>query len=424
MRGRLPLPPFLLALSCLIQALPVAAQQTFSQPYEGARSPRNASYDISVRLDPATQTLVGIQVIRWRNISDEFTREVHLHVPPGSRLTRLDATQPNGTVVALPRSAGPLLRTTVPWEIVPVATVELYVEWQAPVSAASLYVMERWHPRMAVLEDAGWNTAALHADFGSYDVQVTVPAEYEVTATGFAASRQENPDGTVTHRYRAEDVRAFTWHARRGDDGARPWLYVPLAQLGVFAAFALLRRRAATAVLLLAVAAAASAQPAEEDLTPLHRAAQANDARAARALVFAGASVDAATGEGITPMHLALRRGNVGVVEVLLKAGADPNGATKNGETVLMTAARAGVIEAVDLLLEFGAALNPRQALQGETPLMWAAAANHVPVAELLLIHGANVHTQAVTGATALMLAERHGHAAMARLLIEFGAER
>ena len=61
--------------SCLIdmaglqRRLYGAGVQTFDQPRAGARSPRNANYDIDVRLDHAARTLHGRETIRWRNIS-------------------------------------------------------------------------------------------------------------------------------------------------------------------------------------------------------------------------------------------------------------------------------------------------------------------------------------------------------------------
>ena len=65
-----------IALSCLISD--VTAQhdqsakgvQTFDQPLEGARSPRNANYEIDVRLDHAARALHGRETLRWRNISN------------------------------------------------------------------------------------------------------------------------------------------------------------------------------------------------------------------------------------------------------------------------------------------------------------------------------------------------------------------
>ena len=39
------------------------ASQRFDRPLPGARSPRNASYDIDVRLEPADRSLVGFALI-------------------------------------------------------------------------------------------------------------------------------------------------------------------------------------------------------------------------------------------------------------------------------------------------------------------------------------------------------------------------
>ena len=38
------------------------------------RSPRNASYSIDVRLDPASRTITATEIITWRNITDEARR--------------------------------------------------------------------------------------------------------------------------------------------------------------------------------------------------------------------------------------------------------------------------------------------------------------------------------------------------------------
>ena len=43
--------------------------QRYDQPIPGARSPRNASYDIDVRLEPGDRSLHGKERIHWRNIS-------------------------------------------------------------------------------------------------------------------------------------------------------------------------------------------------------------------------------------------------------------------------------------------------------------------------------------------------------------------
>ena len=51
----------------------VAAEST-------GRSPRNASYDIDVRLDHAARTLTGHETIQWRNITANSTSELQFHL--------------------------------------------------------------------------------------------------------------------------------------------------------------------------------------------------------------------------------------------------------------------------------------------------------------------------------------------------------
>ena len=46
----------------------------------GALSPRNANYDIDVRLDHAARTLTGTEIIRWRNIGRAPADSLRLHL--------------------------------------------------------------------------------------------------------------------------------------------------------------------------------------------------------------------------------------------------------------------------------------------------------------------------------------------------------
>src|SRR5262245_44085971 len=57
-----------------------AGVQRFDRPQVGARSPRNANYDIDVTLDHAARTLTGRETIRWRNISANPTSELQFHL--------------------------------------------------------------------------------------------------------------------------------------------------------------------------------------------------------------------------------------------------------------------------------------------------------------------------------------------------------
>ena len=73
---------FALVLLCLVS---LDARQTDVQsrvPKDPAylRSPRNANYDIDVRLDRPGRRLVGRETIRWRNISANPTSELQFHL--------------------------------------------------------------------------------------------------------------------------------------------------------------------------------------------------------------------------------------------------------------------------------------------------------------------------------------------------------
>jgi hypothetical protein len=54
--------------------------QRFDRPQAGARSPRNANYDIEVTLDHGARSLNGRETIRWRNISVNSTAELQFHL--------------------------------------------------------------------------------------------------------------------------------------------------------------------------------------------------------------------------------------------------------------------------------------------------------------------------------------------------------
>jgi len=246
--------------------------QTFDQPPAETPSPRNASYDIAVRLDPARKEIKGRETIRWRNISTATTNELQFHLywngwrnddstwlreerlrapepaRPHDAIRRPDETgasdvtsikvTPAGGVATDVTSAirylapddgngadRTVMAVTVPDAVGPGASVLIEIEWtgRIPFAAsrtgwiADYFFFGQWFPKIGVLEDTGWNTHQFHfatefyADFGVYDVQMTAPGGYKVGATGREMRRVDNADGTTTHSYHAEDVVDFAW---------------------------------------------------------------------------------------------------------------------------------------------------------------------------------------------------------------------
>src|SRR5258705_8503218 len=74
------------------------------------------------------------------------------------------------------------------------------------------YELGQWYPRLAVYDDVhGWNTlpylgaGEFYLEFGDFDVSLTVPAGFQVAATGMLA----NPTVIRTAQERARLAKAF-----------------------------------------------------------------------------------------------------------------------------------------------------------------------------------------------------------------------
>jgi len=270
----------LVLLWCLID---VAAQQQgvqqFDQAETGARSPRNANYEIDVALDHAARRLSGRETIRWRNISANAATDLQFHLywnawrdaestwlrerrlagayrPPRpdawasmdvARLrVRGGATARDGDpgvaesdwidLTAQMRFIAPddgnaadrsVMATRLPFAVAPNEEVEIEVEWTAKVPrpfartgyVGDYYFIAHWFPKLGVLEDAGWNTHQFHAatefyaDYGVYDVRITVPQGFVVGASGRQTERTDDDAGQTRYRFRGDDIHDFAWTA-------------------------------------------------------------------------------------------------------------------------------------------------------------------------------------------------------------------
>jgi aminopeptidase N len=234
----------------------------------GARSPRNANYEIDARLDEDARTIRARATIRWRNITDQPTSELQFHLywnawrdtestwlrerrmaglyqpPPDDAWSSMDVTsiqlrEPSGSardVTSDMRFIAPddgndrdrtVMSVPIGRSVGPNEDVEVDLEWTARIPrpfartgwVGDSYFIAQWFPKLGVLESNGWNTHQFHAatefysDFGVYDVRLTVPNRFIVGASGRQSMRTKNADGTTTHRYQAEDIHDFAWTA-------------------------------------------------------------------------------------------------------------------------------------------------------------------------------------------------------------------
>ena len=233
-----------------------------------ARSPRNASYTITARLDPTSRTLTGEALLTWRNTATIPATSLRFHLyynawrntrstwmreaalAGDTELTRrpeadwgwIDVTSLKlvGTSGA-PVDVTSSLRFIAPDDgnlddrtvaevplsvaVAPGETVNVQIAWSSRVprtfartgAIGNYYFLGQWFPKIGVLQDTGWNCHQFHAateffsDFGIYDVRLTVPNGWVVGATGTERGRRDEGDRTTTHHYYAEDVHDFAW---------------------------------------------------------------------------------------------------------------------------------------------------------------------------------------------------------------------
>jgi len=128
-----------------------------------------------------------------------------------------------------------VIRVPLPHPIPPRGSLELAVDFTSKLPRAfartgyegDYILVGQWFPKIGVYEGAGergrkqggWNCHQFHAntefyaDYGAWDVDLTVPSNFVAGATGFLRHSQENPDGTTTYFFHQEDVHDFAWTA-------------------------------------------------------------------------------------------------------------------------------------------------------------------------------------------------------------------
>src|SRR3954471_20136357 len=217
-----------------------------------ATSPRNASYSIDATLDPDRHAITGREVLTWRNTSDRALSEFPFHLywnafrnnrstsakgdgarsapdeakegqePWGFvqvkavRLLEGDADLLPSLRYIQPDDGNPDDRTvaqfTTPRPVAPGETVRFAIDWTARVPYGNTersgwvhdyYFVAQWFPKIGVFWKGAWNAHQFHpnseffADYGVYDVRLTLPARFVVGATGRVTESRREGDQQV-----------------------------------------------------------------------------------------------------------------------------------------------------------------------------------------------------------------------------------
>jgi Peptidase family M1 domain len=230
-------------------------------PISGARTARHANYEIFATLDPARHIINATQILTWTNYGESAvdTLPFHLYLNGFKNETSLFMQSSRGQHRAArasdnwgyidvasiridgtelrPRARfiGPdetVLEVPLPTPLPPGETIEVSMRFtdQLPEVFArtgykgDFHMVGQWFPKIGVrVGPPGaetWACEPFHvsteffADFGTYDVHLTVPNTYVVAATGvLAGSQRDESRGVRTLHFRAEDVHDFAWMA-------------------------------------------------------------------------------------------------------------------------------------------------------------------------------------------------------------------
>jgi hypothetical protein len=236
-----------------------------------ALSARVVRYAIDAKLDPREKTIAGSELLTWRNPSSDPVGELQFHMylngfrnsvstfmkeSSGRRSSAIrDQSWGGIDLLSIQAGQGPELRdrctfiapddgnsrdSTVlllplPVPVPPGGEITLTVKFLARLPRVvartgyygDFFMVGQWFPKVGVYEGAGtrfavhggWNCHQFHAatefyaDFGVYDVDLTVPDRFIVGATGRRSAEKKNGDSTVTYSYHASDVHDFAWTA-------------------------------------------------------------------------------------------------------------------------------------------------------------------------------------------------------------------
>ena len=228
-----------------------------------AAAPHVADYRIQASYDAAAHTVTGHETLTWRNTTSESAPDLYFHLylnafannrssfaleageawadwlelhPHGWGYSEVKSLRIGGSeLIDRIRFVHPddgniddrtVFRVPLDTPLPPGGVLDVEIDFVAKLPklmarsgyAGPFALVAQWFPKIGVYEDGHWNCHQYHlnteffADFGSYDVTVTVPREDVVGATGVLQESHED-GATKTLRFLAQSVHDFAWTA-------------------------------------------------------------------------------------------------------------------------------------------------------------------------------------------------------------------
>ena len=221
-------------------------------------------YSIKAKLSPEEKIVLGEEVLTWLNTGDFPVSELHFHlylnafknnrstfmIESGgshrgfavdkdrwgyidvSRIGIRDGADLTTTITYIqPDDENPddqtVMQVLLPEPLPPGETIILEIIFQSKLPQVfarsgykgNFFMVAQWFPKIGVWENGAWNCHQYHsssefyADFGIFEVAITVPEDFVLGATGKRIKEVKNRDGTVTYTHYQENIHDFAWTA-------------------------------------------------------------------------------------------------------------------------------------------------------------------------------------------------------------------
>jgi hypothetical protein len=245
----------LLALSASAQVSAV------NSPDGKPLSQRVVAYWIDAKLDTSAKTVDATEIVEYRNPSDHPVSTIPFHLylnafRPQSTFASESHKNGNdiphakdeqgaieinsisaegyGDLAQSMRFTAPddgnqddhtVMEIALPKPLPPTEAIRFHIAFhdKFPISVArngykrDFIMGGQWFPKVGVLWHGAWNCHQYHeateffSDFGTYNVNLTLPERYIVGASGIQTGEESNSDGTKTLSFRGEDIHDFAW---------------------------------------------------------------------------------------------------------------------------------------------------------------------------------------------------------------------
>ncbi len=228
-------------------------------------SERIANYTIDCSLDPATRLITATETLNWRNASDDTLSELLFHTymnafqnekstywqEAGEAPVALIGNWGYCKIKRLALASGEDLTDAItfiqpddnnqhdqtvfsiqlPQPLLPDSSISIDIDFETKLPALTertgflddYFIVAQWFPKIGVYERYRhrWSCSQYHynseffADFGVYDVSISLPDDYVVASCGVLQEEKELADGLKKWRFIIEDVHDFAWSAAK-----------------------------------------------------------------------------------------------------------------------------------------------------------------------------------------------------------------